>query len=135
MRNPIKLALVAAALAAPASLPSLAHATDTTELKAKLQASMQRSVERRLVDGALLSLDFETGETTQLYPVEAHPMILAMGDHFVLCSDLKALDGTSKTVDYYMAKNGNRYSIFRTEIDNRAPLKALMKAGKAHHLE
>ena len=130
--------LVIAALSAMAA-PQIGIASDdTTALKAKLQASMQREVDRRLIEGALVNIDLQTGDATRLYPVEAHPMILSMGDdgnHFVLCSDLKNSAGQSTTVDYYMARNGNRFSIVRTEINNRAPLKALMSQGKVAHLE
>lgn len=125
--------LVAVSLA----LPQAAQAIDTTELKTKLQASVQREVDRRLIDGALLSINYDSGESMALYPVEAHPMILTFDDgtdRYVLCADLRTVDGKSYTVDYYVAKNGNRYTIFKTEIDNRAPLKSLMKAGVVKHL-
>ncbi|MEM7441190.1 MAG: hypothetical protein AAF393_16460 [Pseudomonadota bacterium] len=128
-------AMAAAMLAAPHVATA---ASDTTALKTKLQAYMQREVDRRLIDGALLSLDYETGDSTALYPVEAHPMIMTFTDgseRYVLCSDLKTIDGKSHTVDYYMAKNGNRYTIFKTEINNRKPLKSMMKAGKVTQLK
>lgn len=127
-----KSALSLAGICFAITVPALA---DTTHLKADLQASLQRSVDRMLIDGALMHVDLQTGQTQALYPVEAHPMILQMGEHYVLCSDLKALDGTENTVDYYLTKNGTRYSLIRTEINNREPLKALMKAGVVSRLE
>ncbi|MEM9852014.1 MAG: hypothetical protein AAF761_08450 [Pseudomonadota bacterium] len=135
----MKSLITGALLGAMLALPIQAIASeDTTALKTRLQASMQREVDRRLVEGALIKMDFETGATVAFYPVEAHAMILQLGDsgdQFVLCSDLKSVDGKSTTVDYYMARNGNRYTIFHTAIGNRAPLKKLMKEGKAKHLK
>lgn len=122
-------------LAALTALPAVGFANDTTELKARLQASLQRTVERTLVDGALLDLDFSTGQVEAFYPIEAHPMILQFGEHYVLCSDLKRIDGSTATVDYYMTKNGNRFSVFRTEINNRGPLKSFMAEGKVTKLD
>ena len=108
---------------------------DTTNLKAELQSSLQRSIDRMLIDGAIQQVDMETGELTQFYPVDVHAMILTMGENYVMCSDLKTPEGKSVTVDYYLASKGNRYVIIQTEINNRKPLKALMKAGLAKKLK
>ena len=58
-------------------------------------------------------------------------MILKMsqGELFVLCSELRDESGQSHNVDFYMAKSGASYKVIRTEVANRAPLKALMERG------
>lgn len=116
------------------SFPSISQAEDTTQLKTSLQASLQRNLERTSIDGAIMHLDLTSGEMLPYYPVEAHPMIIKMGEHYVMCSDLRNPDGEAETVDYYMTKNGPHYTVVRTEIGNRAPLKALMKSGAAKRL-
>ena len=127
------------ALATALLLPQAGTAKEnTTALKAQLQAHLQRSIDRQLVEGAFMDLNLETGEMTPLYPVKAHPMVLRMGEDgnsFVLCSDLKSRDGKSVPVDFYMTRNGTRFTIIRTEIGNRAPLKALLKSGVAARLK
>ena len=129
MRTILAILAICAALAAPAA------AKDTTVLKAELQAAMQRHIDRNVIDGALPYLDLESGEVTPLYPTEAHPMILTLGEGYVLCADLRTTEGVSRPVDFYMMPAGKRYKIVRTEIDNRPPLKALMQAGKAKRLK
>jgi len=117
------------------SAPVAASATDTTELKTTLQTSLQRNIERQLIDGGLHRMNLETGEVEVFYPVDTHPMIVRMGEMYVMCSDLKRADGSSSTVDYYLARKGARYAIIQTEIGNRAPLKSLMRQGKAKLLK
>ncbi len=58
-----------------------------------------------------------------------------MGDVFVMCATLLAEDGRKVPVDYYIARAGDRFGVVRTEIDNRAPLHALMDAGQARRLD
>ncbi|WP_165586988.1 hypothetical protein [Pseudaestuariivita atlantica] len=50
---------LSAGLAACLALPigEAAASSDTTELKATLQASMQRDLERQMIDGAIAHLD------------------------------------------------------------------------------
>lgn len=116
-------------------LSSGAQAQSLTEVRTKLQAALQRSLSRAMIDGALPHLDLETGEITKFYPTENHEVILRMNDVYVMCATLVTADGTETTVDYYMAQNRGSYGVIRTEIDNRAPIKSLMEAGKAVRLE
>ena len=123
------------ALAICLTLPTASWAADTTELKTTLQSSLQRSLERLMIDGALQRMDLESGEMENFYPVENHPMVIRLGDHFVMCSDLKRPDGSSVQVDYYLSAKGKRYALVQTEIGNRKALRALIKAGKAKVLK
>ncbi len=116
------------------ALASMGPVTASTSEKAMLQAAMQRYLDSQLVEGAILDLSLETGEIRKLYPVESHPMILTMGDNFVLCATLSDVEGNKSTIDYYFAPRGDDYVMFRAEIDNRKPLRALMKAGTVKRL-
>lgn len=122
-----------AVLSLLACLSVSAHAKGTVD-KARLQAAMQQHIQRHVVEGAILHFDPATGEARPLYPTTAHPMVIAMGDHFVLCTDLRDKSGKQMPLDLYMARKGRSYVVFHTEIDNRAPLQRLLKKGIAKPL-
>jgi len=103
--------------------------------KAALQASMRQHIDRQLVQGNYLDLNLSTGAVRTLHPVTAHPMLLRMGEYFVLCTDFRDDSGTSVNVDFYMARRGKGFVVFRTEVGNRGPLDRLMAAGKVERLE
>lgn len=116
------------------SLVSTGAAANGVVDKARLQAAMQQHIERSLIDGAILHLDTETGEVRTLYPTQAHPMIVSMGNNFVLCADLRDKSGKTMPLDLYMAPSGRSFKVFHSEIDNRAPLMAFMNKGLAKPL-
>ena len=99
--------------------------------KARLQAAMQQHIQRHVVNGAILHFDSETGEVGLLYPTKAHPTVIAMGDHFILCTDLRDKEGREVPLDLYMARKGRSYVVFHSEIGNRAPLQRLLRKGMA----
>lgn len=124
----MRLLLIAIGLLTVASTSADAAGTVS---KARLQAAMQQHIERHVVDGAILHFDIKTGEVKRLFPTQAHPMVLAMGDHFVLCADLRDRAGNSMPLDLYMAAKGRSFVVFHSEIDNRKPLQQLLKKGIA----
>ena len=91
------LVLLTSSLAAPSQASAL-----TLAEKASIQASMQRHVDGQLVDGALLYLEQKTGDVQRLHPVTAHPMILTMGDHYVLCFDYRDDSGKNVPVEIFL---------------------------------
>lgn len=114
-----------------AVLSSGAHATPLPPAEqAALQSSMFQFIDRQLVGERFLDLDLASGVTRALYPAKAHPMILRMGDGFVLCTDFRDEDGKAVNVDFYVAPSREGYVVYHSEIDNRGSLKALMAAGK-----
>ncbi len=98
--------------------------------KTSLQAAMQRHVDRQSVDGRYLHLDRESGNVVGLHPVTAHPMIMQMGENFVLCFDFR--DGTGKNVevDFYLARKRETFVVFHAAVSDRSVLQRLMQAGK-----
>ena len=102
--------------------------------KAALQAAMQRHIDRSLVDGAFLYLDTQRGEIKKLYPKKAHPMILKMGEYFVLCSDFQDVGNASVNIDFYLANENGRYVVFDVSVDEREALRRWMSEGKAKRL-
>jgi hypothetical protein len=103
--------------------------------KATLQAAMQLHIDKNLVAGAYLHLDFDSGDVQELYPTASHPMILKFGQYFVLCSDFITKGGDQFNVDFYIAPQGDGHLVFRSEVDNRAPLMRLMKLGKIKRID
>ena len=91
---------------------------------------MERHIQGAMINGVYPHIDLTTG-AANLVPAAGHPMILKMsqGELFVLCSELRDESGQSHNVDFYMAKSGASYKVIRTEVANRAPLKALMERG------
>lgn len=126
------LALVSLGLAL--DLPP-AQAQSINELRTRLQATLQRGLGRAMLDGALRHVDLGTGTLQIYYPTETHEIILSMGDVYVMCATLVSEDGREVPVDYYIAEAGGRFGVVRMEIDNRAPLHALMAAGRATRLD
>ncbi len=112
-----------------------ADQTVGTADKAALQAAMQRHIDRSLVNGAYLHLDFDTGDVQKLHPVKAHPMILQMGEYFVLCSDFRDQTGKPVNIDFYLARQDRFYVVFRSAVDDRSKLERLMEKRKITRLE
>lgn len=112
-----------------------AEARSLNELRTQLQATLQRTLGRSMLGGALPHVDLGTGAVTRYYPTENHEIILRMGEIYVMCATLVTKDGREVPVDYYIAEVDGRFGVIRMEIDNRAPLHALMNAGRATRLE
>lgn len=121
------------ALAVCTALP--AHAQTLTELRTQLQAALQRNLGRSMQAGALPHIDLKTGAVTRYYPTENHEIILRLDEVYVMCATLVTEDGAKALVDYYLTESGGRFAVIRTEINNRAPLRALMDAGRAKRLD
>ena len=98
---------------------------------AELQIAMQQHIEQEKIDGAILNINFDTGEVERLFPVEAHPMVIELANGYVLCADLAREDGTTVPLDVYMVPDGGDLIIFDTVIANRGPLARLIRSGKA----
>jgi len=125
--------LLALGLALSMSIGPAAHAGKTITIgeKAALQATMQQHIQRHLVDGVYLQVNFKTGNVRRLHPLAAHPMILRMGENFVLCSDFRDDQGRSVNVDFYIAPVGKSHVVFQAVVDDRDSLQRLIKMGKA----
>lgn len=103
--------------------------------KAELQAAMQRHVDRQSVEGTFPALDGQNGDVLRLHPVTAHPMILKMGEDFVLCFDFRDDEGTDVPVDFYMTRKNESFVVYHTAARNRPLLHRLMKAGKVSRVD
>ncbi len=131
--QPLRLVFLCAALA----LGPAAQSADKigAAQKAALQAAMRQHIDRHLVDGAFLDVNLGTGAVRSLRPATAHPVLLRMGEHFVLCTDFRDEGGKPVNVDFFLARRGKGYVVFRTEVDNHDSLDRLMRAGKVERLD
>jgi hypothetical protein len=103
--------------------------------KAALQAAMYQHIDSQLVNGAFPRLDMGSESVEQLAVTKAHPMILRMGEHFVLCSDFRSAAGKDVPIDFYVARQDVNFVVFHTEIANRAPLEKMVSAGKVQPVD
>ena len=94
---------------------------------ANLQAVLQAHIEKNLVDGALLQLDEKSGAVRELYPATAHPVIMAVGKYFYLCTDFRDAEGQDVMINFYAAKDGDRYVIFHTVFGKNEELEKLVE--------
>ena len=127
------LALILCAFLSALS-PTLVLADDRAQLRIELQASMQRFIDRNVIDNTFVAINLEDGVLEEFVPTKAHEWILQGDGFFVLCSDMRDRSGNSVTVDYFMTKVGRSYRVLRTEISNREPIRSLMRAGKLRKL-
>ena len=122
------------ALALASIAPSRAEESVSVADKAALQAAMQQHIDRTVVNGVWHKVDWGSGKTRTLHPASAHPMIVKLFDHYVLCTDFRDEKGNGVNADFYLARRGKGFVVFQTEIDNRGPLIKLWRDGKAVHL-
>lgn len=121
--------LAAAAAGATLAAPS-AHALEM-ETRMQLQAAMQRHISRTTIAGVYPKMNLATGQVEKLHPAAGHPRVVTLGEQYVLCSEFRDADGKQVSVDFYLARDDQRWTVFQVEFDNRAPLKALMSSGVA----
>jgi hypothetical protein len=122
----LPIAFACAAVAFSAGAASALSLQD----KATLQAAMQRHVDRQSVEGAYLHLDAKSGDVVKLHPVTAHPMIMRMGENFVLCFDFRDSAGKDVPIDFYMARKKDSFVVFHASVSDRSVLQRLMQSGK-----
>lgn len=134
MRIYLKL-LVVLAIAVPTVTAAQAGERVGVAERTMLQAAVQQHIERNLIDGNYLQLDTATGQIHALMPFKPHPVILRMGDYYVLCSDFRNDKGQTVNVDFYVAKRGQSYGVFHSAADGDALLKRLMKEGRVKRLQ
>jgi len=125
-------ALAVAALLAVGSTPAWSLDLST---KAGLQAAMETYVEQQMVDGKFLYLDKQNGQAKTLHPVTAHPMVFTMGANYVLCFDFRDDQGKDVNLDLYMARKGNSFVVFNTEVADHQMLEKFIAEGKVKTTE
>jgi hypothetical protein len=102
--------------------------------RASLQAAMQQYIDNRMIDGAYLDFELDTGAIRHLYPIKAHPLILKMDSHFVLCSSFRDEQGEHVNIDFYVARGERAFIVFYSAIDDRDRLMSLMEQGKVSRI-
>lgn len=126
MKNILHISLLAGFL-----FVSPSHAAEQVKQsdKIQLQAAMQKSISRQVVEGRFFHFDVKNDKTVTLFPAKAHPMILRFGEHFILCTEFRNEHGKNVNVDFYLARRDDAFVVFETVVDNRKPVQRLMKSG------
>jgi hypothetical protein len=126
----LALAFAVALILSPLAPATLAAKSMSEAERSALQAAMVQHIDRQSIDGLYLHIDLSDGRVVEFAPAKSHPMMFRLGEHFVLCTEFKDARGADVNVDFYVARAGKTFSVFRAEIDNRAPLMKLMAQGK-----
>jgi hypothetical protein len=116
------------------ALPSPGWALSLSD-KAALQAAMQRYIDQQTVEGVYLHLDRESGEVQKLHPLTPHPMIMRMGENYVLCFDFKDSAGKDVNIDFYLAPKKSSFVVFLATVNDHDLLYRLKKDGKITRAE
>ncbi len=122
--------IIVVALAVSVGTSKAANETLDNQQRAALQANMQQHIDRNLVEGRFLYFAPGSAAVKSLHPVKAHPMIMRMGQYYVLCSDFRDDNGNPVSMDFYMARRGSGYVVFHTAVAQRDQLEQMMKDGK-----
>jgi len=124
--TPMRAVILAILVAFPLARADAVTLSDKTAL----QIAMQKHVDRQTIDNFYLYFDAKEAKVRKLRPATAHPMIMQMGEHFVLCFDFFDSAGKKIEVDYYMARKGRGFVVFHSAVGSRNALMALVKQGK-----
>ncbi len=118
------LVLALLGFAAPASAADI-----STEVMVRLQVAMQEFIDERTVDGAYSYIDAESAQLRTVYPANVHPMVLAYGDDYFVCSELVDETGENLTADFLVRQIGDEYRVVQFILDDRPLVSAAMSKG------
>lgn len=119
-----------------ATFAQAAESTDkvATQTRVLLQAAMQSHIDRTTVSGSYPVVDMKSGQVRKLHPAVGHPMVVLMGEYYVLCADFRDGAGQAVNVDFFVARDDTKFTVFQVEVANRAALRSLISAGVARML-
>ena len=130
------IGIVVAFSIATIAMGSMARAaTISVEEKISMQATMLQHIDRMTIDGVIPHVSLKDGTVVDLVPTKSHPMVLSFDDKFVLCTDFRDPEGKFVNIDFFLTKSAGEYVVFQTEINNREPLRQLIKSGKVVKLD
>ena len=90
---------------------------------------MTIAIKRQTVDGKFYYFDKKKEDIVALHPAKSHPMIMRMGDHFILCSSFRNVDGKKINIDFYVVRDGKTFKIVDTLVGQRGPVRRMMSKG------
>lgn len=125
MKKTMLALLPAAALALAWPPPAMAGTLQDGDLLA-LQVTLQSYIDASLVNGALLSVDAESGKTVQYFPTKAHPKVMALGNDYVMCAEVVDAEGKASMADFYITRNGGTFVVFQSVVGHDPLLEKLM---------
>ncbi len=117
-----QLTLIAGLVASPAAADKL-----STELRVELQTAMLAYNDSILVDGSYSYLDTRSDSMRIVYPANAHPFVVTLGEDYFVCSEFINDKGNTITADYLVRKIEEQYKVVQMILDDRESLSLAMK--------
>ena len=117
-----QLTLIAGLVLAPANAGKL-----STELQVELQTAMLTYNDSILADGSYRYLDTRSDSMRIVYPANAHPFVVTLGEDYFVCSEFINDKGNTITADYLVRKIGGQYKVVQMILDDRESLQRAMK--------
>ncbi len=117
-----QLTLIAGLVSPPAYADKL-----STELQVELQTAMLTFNDSILVDGSYSYLDTRSDSMRIVYPANAHPFVVTLGEDYFVCSEFINDKGNTITADYLVRKIGEQYKVVQMILDDRESLSLAMK--------
>ena len=112
-------------------LPPAHAARLSTALQVELQTAMLSYNDSILSEGEYRYLDTRTDTMRVIYPANAHPFVVMLGDNYFVCSEFIDENGYSITADYLVIPIKGQYTVVQMIIDDRESLvHAMKKAGR-----
>lgn len=122
LRYLCQLTLVAGLVAPPAFAAKL-----STGLQVELQSAMLAHNDSILVDGSYRYLDTGSDSMRVVYPANAHPFVVTLGEDYFVCSEFINDKGDTVTADYLVRKVEDKYKVVQMILDDRESLSKAMK--------
>lgn len=116
---------VTAALLIGSARPAMAGGGGVSlDTMVALQTAMLDHIDAVSVNDAVPYFDGARGQVEDLYPTNAHPMIVPYGDYYFLCADFLTAAGRTVNVDFLVAMVGDDYRVVQALVDQRDAVRA-----------
>lgn len=114
------------------SLPSVAHAEISDQVRADLQMTLLKHIEvaSSNPDRLFRVYSLQQNEIVGYRFSNLHPVIIERDDAFVLCVDFKDKNGDKVEIDFVLVASGSQFQIMQTILNNRKNVMSYFKFGK-----
>lgn len=107
------------------------YSKNVSEGLVDLKITMKNQMEQSLIEGKYIRINFETGETISLSPVDAHPIVFSLREDYELFSKYTDDTGAAYLADFYLKPKDRGYEVSQVEGCSHKPTKNLAKLRSA----
>ena len=122
-----KIGLVLAALFF--STPVLAAGT-SADVQVQVQSAMQLYIDQISIGGSYTYVDAKSRKYRTLYPANAHPFVVTIGEDYFVCSEMVDGAGTTLTADFLVREIDKQYRVVQMIVDDRPLVEAAISNAK-----